>query len=180
MPATHTRARGTALRLTLAVAMCSAGSAGASDDATPAQFGESEKTFIDQVAAQDLGEIELSRLLQHKSSSKALRRLAHAVLADDTANYEQLFQLCLRRHYPIAPQLDERHRKLLQQVRAARSPAALGRKYIDTLLVDQAGMDALLVTLAAQGPAGDIEQFASDTAQMSARHERMARALASK
>ena len=103
----------------------------------PAQeLGEREKSFVDQIAANDLAEIELSKLIRTKTASAAVRRLARTILTEDTANYEQVFKLCLRRQYAIAPQLDERHRQLLREVRAARSSRALGRKYIDTLLVD--------------------------------------------
>jgi len=145
------------------------------------QLGEREKSFVDQIAAKDLAEIELSKLIKTKTASAAVRRLARTILADDTANYEQLFKLCLRRQYAIAPQLDERHRQLLRELRAARSSRALGRKYIDTLLVDESRMDGLLVTLAQDQPLpDDLERFASDAAQMIARHERMARELASK
>lgn len=179
MTATRTAtccSRRNALLLALALAASAAGAFAQG----PAQLGEREKTFLDQVAARDLAEIELSKLIRVKSASRAVRRLARTILADDTANYERLFQLCLRREYAIAPQLDERHRQLLAQVRSARSGTALGRKYVDTLLVDQASLETLLVELATHAPAGDIEQFASDTAQMNARHEQMARALASK
>lgn len=144
------------------------------------QLGEREKSFVDQIAAKDVAEIELSKLIRTRTASAALRRLARTVLTEDTANYEQLFKLCLRRQYAIAPQLDERHRELLRELRAARSSRALGRKYIDTLLVDESHMDGLLVTLAATKPLpDDLERFASDSAQMIARHERMARELAS-
>lgn len=149
-------------------------------DLTPAELGETEKSFVDRMAAKDLAEIELSKAIKAKSSSAAVRHLARTLLADDTSNYERLFKLCLRRHYAIAPQLDERHREVLRQVRAARSSSALGRKYVDTLLVDQDAMDSVLVGLAGKPLASDIEQFASDSAQMIARHEQMARALASK
>ena len=145
------------------------------------QLGEREKSFVDQIAANDLAEIELSKLIRTKTASAAVRRLARTILTEDTANYEQVFKLCLRRQYAIAPQLDERHRQLLREVRAARSNRALGRKYIDTLLVDDSYMDGLLVALAATKPLpDDLERFASDSAQMIARHERMARELASK
>jgi len=145
------------------------------------EFGEREKTFVDRMAAKDLAEIELSKAIKGKSSSAAVRRLARAILADDSANYEQLFKLCLRRHYAIAPQLDERHRRLLAEIRAARSSRALGRKYVDTLLLEEDRIAPELTRLAAdKGLPQDLEQFASNSAQMIARHERMVRELASK
>ena len=163
----------------LSIALLACGSAGAAEPAP--EFGEREKTFVDRMAAKDLAEIELSKSIKGKSASAAVRRLARTILADDTANYEQLFKLCLRRQYAIAPQLDDRHRTLLAEIRAARSSRALGRKYIDTLLLEQDRIDAELTQLA-QNKAlpPDLEQFASDSAQMIARHERMARELASK
>lgn len=172
--------RTSVMLLTIALALGRGGGVSAANDSAASEFGEREKNFVDQVAARDFAEIELSKLIKVKSRSAAVRHLARTILADDNANYDRLFKLCLRRHYAIAPQLDERHRELLQQVRAARSGATLGRKYIDTLLVDQASADASLTGLAEQPLPSDIEQFASDTAQMIARHEQLARALASK
>jgi predicted outer membrane protein len=167
---------------TIVVLMCCMWGAARADTVAPdpaPQLSDTEKSFVDAIAANDLAEMRMSKLIQQKSSSKSVRRLAATVLADDTANYEKLFKLCLRRQYPISAQLDERQGAIVQQLRSTRSHA-LGRKYLDALLVDQAGLAKLLKSVAQHELGNDVEQFASDSAQMVERHAQAARELVSK
>jgi predicted outer membrane protein len=167
----------TMMILTL-LCLCGASAAEAPQDST-AQLSDTEKSFVDAIAANDLAEMQMSKLIGQKSSSKSVRRLAQTILTEDTANYEQLFKLCLRRHYAISAQLDERQRSIVQELRDAHSHV-LGRKYLDAILVDESGLDKLLAGVAQHELDNDVEKFASDSAQMIAHHAQQARELVSK
>jgi predicted outer membrane protein len=172
--------RSAMLLLALTVCSCSAGGAAPRQDVAinAVEMSDTERSLIDAIAAHDVAEIELSKLAKNRSESRAMREFAQTIIEDDSANYVVLFKLCLQQRNPIAPQLDERHREILNRLRTTAASGIFGRRYLDTIMLDQTERRARLET------SGDmindeVAQFAATTLQMIEKHEQMARDLGS-
>jgi predicted outer membrane protein len=169
------------LLLALAMCACSAGGAAPRENASAAavELSDAEKSLIDAIAANDIAEIELSKLAKIKSESRTLREFAQTIIDDDSANYAALFKLCLQQRNPIAPQLDERHREILRRLRTTSASGVFGRRYLDTIMLDQTERHARLEQTSADALNDELAQFAAATQQMVEKHEQMARDLGS-
>ena len=138
-------------------------------DPTPsgdAPLSETEKSFIDAIAATDRAQIELSKAVATRSAQPAVRKLARRIADEDTANYHDLFAIALAKHYAVAPQLDERHRDALDRVRHARTRKALEHAYLDALMLDQTNAAEMLQRIADDGKDAHLAQYARDTLQL--------------
>jgi len=142
-------------------------------------LNDSEKSFIDVVAAADRAEMELSKAIASRTSKPGVRRLARTILSEDAANYNELFRLCLTKTYAIAPQLDERHREALRRLQAVPAPNdGLEQTYLDTIRVDKADLSEVLERISSDATDGEVSRFAAGTLAMVQKHQLMLHELA--
>jgi len=142
-------------------------------------LNDTEKSFIDVVAAADRAEMELSRAIASRTSKPGVRKLARTILSEDAANYHELFRLCLTKTYAIAPQLDERHREALRRLQAAPAhDEGLEQTYLDTIRLDKADLSEVLERISSDATDGELSRFAAGTLAMVQKHQLMLHELA--
>jgi len=137
-----------------------------------AALSETEKSFIDAIAATDRAQIELCKAVAARNAQPAVRKLAKRIADEDTANYHDLFAIALAKHYAVAPQMDDRHRAALDRVRHAPSRKAVEQAYLDALLLDQTTAAEMLERIAEDGKDSHLAQYARDTLLLVRRQQR--------
>ena len=148
--------------------------------AARAEISDTDKVFLDTMAANDMAEVELSRIAASQALSPQVRDLAQTISSDHNQNYQALLALCRDKKYAIAPRVDATHGEVMIKLRSADSPEAAERAYVDAIAVDQANIDSLLEKIAGNSNDADISRFATDTLTAVKNHEDSAKRLASK
>jgi len=95
----------TALLMTTALGVCL--SLGAST--ARAEISDTDKVFLDTMAATDAAEIELSRAVASQALSPQVRDFAQTIASDHGENYQALLDLCRDKNHVIAPRIDAMH-----------------------------------------------------------------------
>jgi len=126
------------------------------------QLTDTDRAFLDAVAASDVAQVELSRAALPRLQTPAANHLAQTITSDHNANYQALLDLCRQKQYVIAPQLDTYHGELLRRIRDAASTEAAERIYIDAVSADQSALNSLLEQTAGNSNDTEIARFASD------------------
>jgi len=148
-------------------------------DAADAGLNDTEKSFIDVVAAADRAEMELSKAIAARTSKPGVRNFARTILSEDAANYHELFRLCLTKTYAIAPQLDDRHREALRRLQVATVQGdALEQTYLDTIRLDKADLSEVLERISSEATDGELSRFAAGMLTMVQKHQLMLHELA--
>src|SRR4051812_33434979 len=156
----------------MAVSLLAGGVDHAPTDATSSALNDTEKSFIDAIAAADRAEMELSRAVVARTANPAVRRLARTILDEDAANYHALFTICLNKTYAIAPQLDDRHREALRQLQdAAAKDNGVEHTYLQTIRMDKAGISEILQRISTDATDGELTRFAAGTLTMVQKHQ---------
>lgn len=145
-----------------------------------AEISDTDKAFLDTMAASDMAEVELSRLAASQALSPQVRDFAQTIAADHGENYQALLDLCREKKYAIAPRIDATHGAVMSKLRSAESPEAAERAYLDAVANDQATIDSLLEQISGNSNDADIARFAADTLTAVKNHEDSAKKLASK
>jgi len=145
-----------------------------------AEISDTDKVFLDTMAATDAAEIELSRIVASQALSPQVRDFAQTTASDHGENYEALLDLCRDKNHVIAPRIDAMHGDVIGKLRSADSPRAAERAYLDAIAADQAAIDSLLEKIAGNSNDSDIARFASDTLTAVKDHEDSVKQLASK
>ena len=123
---------------------------------------DTDKAFLDAVAASDVAEVELSRAVLARLQTPAVNSLAQAITSDHNENYQALVDLCRQKQYAVAPQLDAYHGEVLRKIKGAPSAEAAERIYVDTVSADQSALDGLLEQTAGNSNDTEVARFASD------------------
>jgi putative membrane protein len=145
-----------------------------------AEISDTDKVFLDTMAASDTAEVELSRIVAAQALSPQVRDFAQTISSDHSENYQALLELCRDKKYAVTPHGDAAHGEVMLKLRSADSPEAAERAYIDAIAVDQANIDSLLEKMAGNSNDADIARFAADTLTAVKKHEDSAKQLASK
>jgi len=145
-----------------------------------AEISDTDKVFLDTMAASDNAEVELSRIVAAQALSPQVRDFAQTIASDHSQNYQALLELCRDKKYAVAPRIDATHGEVMAKLRSADSPEAAERAYLDAIAVDQANIDSLLERTAGNSNDADIARFAADTLSAVKNHEDSAKQLASK
>ena len=149
-------------------------------DTARAEISDADKVFLDTMAASDVAEVELSRIVASQAQSPQVRDFAQTIASDHNENYQALLQLCSDKKYAIAPRVDATHGEVMLKLRSADSPEAAERAYLDAIAADQATIDSLLEKISGNSNDADIKRFAADTLTAVKNHEDSAKQLASK
>jgi putative membrane protein len=145
-----------------------------------ADISDADKAFLDTMAASDMAEVELSQLATSQALSAQVRDFAQTIASDHGENYQALLDLCRDKKYAIAPRIDATHGEVMRKLRAADSPEAAERAYLDAIARDQAMIDSLLEQIAGNSNDADISRFAADTLATVKSHEDSAKQLVSR
>ena len=167
------------LRSGVAGALLISGCIFAGGAAANAQLTDTDKAFLDTVAAGDVAAVELSRAALPHLRTPAVNGLAQTVTSDHNENYQALMDLCRQKQYAVAPQLDAYHADLLRKIQATASSDAVERIYVDAVTADQSALNSLLEQTAGNSNDTEIARFASSLLAMVKSHEAAAEHLAS-
>ena len=140
----------------------------ASFAATP--LTDTDKAFLDAIAASDVAEVELSRAALARLQTPGVNSLAQSITSDHNQNYQALVDLCRQKQYAVAPQLDAYHGEVLRKINAAPSAQAAEQIYIDTVTADQSALNGLLEQTAGNSNDTEVARFASDLLTMVKAH----------
>ena len=150
------------LRAHVLAAILITGFAASSDCLAAAQLTDTDKAFLDAVAVSDVAQVEMSRAVLARLQTPAVNALAQSITSDHNQNYQALMDLCREKQYAVAPQLDTYHAELLRKIKAAPTPEAAERIYIDAVNSDQSALNSLLEQTAGNSNDTEIARFASD------------------
>jgi len=145
-----------------------------------AEISDTDKVFLDTMAATDAAEIELSRAVASQALSPQVRDFAQTIASDHGENYQALLDLCRDKNHVIAPRIDAMHGDVIGKLRSADSPLAAERAYLDAIAADQAAIDDPLEKIAGNSNDSDMARFASATLTAVKNYEDSVKQLASK
>jgi predicted outer membrane protein len=127
-----------------------------------ATLTDTDKAFIDAVAASDVAQVEMSRVALERLQTPAINSLAQTITSDHNENYQALLDLCREKQYAVAPQLDAYHGELLRKMKSAPSTEDVERLYVEAVNADQSALNGLLEQTAGNSNDTEVARFASD------------------
>src|SRR6476659_6184906 len=89
-----------------------------------AEISDTDKVFLDTMAASDTAEVELSRIVAAQALSPQVRDFAQTISSDHSENYQALLALCRDKKYAVAPRVDPAHGEVMRKLQSADSPEA--------------------------------------------------------
>jgi predicted outer membrane protein len=167
-------------RVLLKTAVCIGCMLGVEVRMAAAEVSNADKAFLDAMAASDMTEVELSRLVTSQPLSSQVRDFAQTLAVDHTENYQALLDLCNEKNYTVAPRIDAAHGEVMRKLRAAGSPEAAAHAFLDAVSSDQSALDSLLEQIAGNSNDAEIARFAADTLAAVKNHEESAKQLTSR
>lgn len=142
----------------------------------PPPLAAADATFIQDAAQGDLAEVQEAQLALTKTHSPKVKAFANKMIADHTANTDQLKQIATAKGatLPTAP-----NDMQMQQMTALQ--ADMGRKfdhdYIADQITDHTMMLQMFQTEATSSTDPDLKKFAADTTPIIQSHLDMAKAI---
>ncbi|HET6757071.1 MAG TPA: DUF4142 domain-containing protein [Burkholderiales bacterium] len=136
------------------------------------------KPWIKKAAQAGLAEVELGKLAAQKAQSSEVKEFAQRMVDDHAKANDELMKIASDKGVTPPTQLDEKHRKLQQELTQARG-AEFDKKYMDAQVKDHKEAIALFEK-GAKSSDEQVQQFASSTLPNLKKHLQMAQKVNTK
>lgn len=156
----------------LAVAVCTALTAPAADDAGAKQV--TDQQFVARASASDLAEINLSNLALTRGKSEEVKKFAHHMVKDHTKASKELTQLADKLRIMPAQTADAKHEQIATRM-AGLSGAQFDHAYMKQMVKDHEEGVALFKAESEHGQNAELKSLAKKLLPTLEKHLKMAK-----
>lgn len=136
---------------------------------------EDIKQFLQNAAASDEAEIQLSRLATQRSTTAAVKSFAQKMIEEHTENAKEVKALATKKNVHALAEMDKKHQEILEELRTT-DPSKVDKYYVDAMIDDHE--DAVkLYEEGTKSKDSDIRDFAKKKLPTLKNHHEMAKAL---
>lgn len=170
-----TRMKMLAVLMMLGMGLCLSGLATAADDKKEG-IDSGDKEFVKKASACGLAEVNLSELAVRFAHDPAVKQFAQHMVMDHTRANQELTQLANQRSIPLAKTMDEKHQKMFDKLKEAKS-TEFDHLYMEGMVKDHEVAVKLFETQSKDGKDEGLKQWAGQKTPILKKHLEKARQI---
>jgi putative membrane protein len=139
----------------------------------------SGQKFVDMAAQTDMLEAHLGKLAADRAASQDVKNYAEMLVADHTADYQQLTALAAKDGFTVPTGLDAAHNKMIEPFEKLKG-AAFDSRYVQTMIAGHTEAIGVYTKESTDAQNADLKSYAAATLPTLQKHLDAAKDLSKK